>query len=721
MNHPARSLWLPVRALPHLGPAATGLLASLCLALAVVAPAAAVPVRDHTITVEDYFTIAHVWQVAISPDASRVVWSEMRWQDDLPSRNIDLWAAETRGGASRRLTFHAAFDGEPVWSRDGQWIYFVSTRKDPSSPALAKGGRQVWRIRWDGTGLQPVTAIDGGIEGWRLGDDGTALFYTVGRDHQDDDGFAKMRTSHKLSYGRGVRRWSTLRRLELQSWRDDKLADVPAYVRSFAVAPDGGRVMCITVPTRRLIDNEGWSEVQILDLGATKDAAKPALVKLPDEVWRAKAPSPYGWLENPTWSDDGKVIAFTIGFDGFPAETIAIELDGTKTLHVSKMPRPEEFSLQGAIAFRPGSRELCSRGTLAALDAVFCVQGVAGGKVGAATRLTPASAGNVADFAFARNGQLAIVAGSITDLPDVWLLGAKGGPRRITRQNPQVDTWKLPQIRTVRWKSKDGREVEGILELPPDYKPGDGKLPLAVELHGGPTSATKLELRYWIYGRTIFAARGWALLSPNYRGSTGYGDAFMTELVGHENERDVQDILSGVDHLIAQGLVDDKRMAVMGWSNGGFLTNCVIAADQRFAAASSGAGVFDQAMQWMIEDTPGHVINYMQGLPWKAREEMHRSSPLYAAEKIRTPTIIHFGENDERVPVQHGRGLFRTLEQYLHVPTQLVVYPGEGHGLQTKAHREAKLRWDIAWFERYVPGFKAAATGKGADDKAKAP
>ncbi|MEY3014374.1 MAG: hypothetical protein RIT45_3109, partial [Pseudomonadota bacterium] len=135
------------------------------------------------------------------------------------------------------------------------------------------------------------------------------------------------------------------------------------------------------------------------------------------------------------------------------------------------------------------------------------------------------------------------------------------------------------------------------------------------------------------------------------------------------------------------------------------LTNCMIAADQRFAAASSGAGVFDTTMQWMIEDTPGHVINYNQGQPWTAGPAMQRSSPLYAVNKVKTPTLIHVGEHDERVPVQHSRGLFRALDQYLKVPTQLVVYPGEGHGLTRRAHREAKMRWDIAWFEKYVPGF----------------
>ena len=680
---------------------------SACIAVA-PAVAAAAPTRTHDITVDDYFTLAHVWQVAVSPDSRRVVWSELRWEDELPTRNADLWTADSRGGAATRLTFDAALDADPTFSADSQWIVWSSTRKGSGSPALSKGRKQVWWMRPDGSGKQVLTRSPEGVEGWELAADGRALYYTTGRDHQDPDGFDGLRKKHKLEYGRGVRKWTTLWRLDLETWRLVKVADLPAFVRAFSVSPDATRVAMITVPSRRLIDNEGWSKVELLDLTATHDPAKPQLTTLPDDVWRKQAPSPFGWLENPTFSADSGLLAFTVGFDGYPAETIAVELDGTKVLHTHRLARHQEFTVEGPVLVRPGSRDVCTRGTHRARDAVFCVAAVRGGKVGATSRLTDTASGSVSAFAFSRDGKsLAVVQSDVDHTPDVFLMPAKGGKtaRRITRQNPQVDGWKLPQISAVRWKSKDGREVEGILELPPGYDKSKGPLPLVVELHGGPTSATKLELRYWIYGRTLLAARGWALLSPNYRGSTGYGDAFLTELIGHKNDRDVADIRSGVDHLVAQGIADPKRMAVMGWSNGGYLTNCMIAADQRFAAASSGAGVFDTTMQWMIEDTPGHVINYNQGQPWTAGPAMQRSSPLYAVDKVKTPTLIHVGEHDERVPVQHSRGLFRALDQYLKVPTQLVVYPGEGHGLTRRAHREAKMRWDIAWFEKYVPGF----------------
>jgi len=209
-----------------------------------------------------------------------------------------------------------------------------------------------------------------------------------------------------------------------------------------------------------------------------------------------------------------------------------------------------------------------------------------------------------------------------------------------------------------------------------------------------------------MYGRGPFAPQGWAVFDPNYRGSTGYGDKFLTDLVGHENDIEVKDILAGVDALIQRGIADPERMAVMGWSNGGFLTDCIITKDPRFKAASSGAGVFDQAMQWGIEDTPGHVINFQRGLPWERPDEMRQASPLYAADKIKAATLIHVGEDDERVPAQHSRALYRALRHYLNVPTELVVYPGEGHGLTQYSHRKAKMAWDERWFNHYVLGKK---------------
>ena len=301
------------------------------------------------------------------------------------------------------------------------------------------------------------------------------------------------------------------------------------------------------------------------------------------------------------------------------------------------------------------------------------------------------------------NGNASIIAlqSTLTYHRDLVLYKSKTKTERITNVNPQVENWKLPQISLIKWTGAQGDMVEGILELPPDYN-RETKLPLIVQIHGGPTASEKYEFEFQIYGRTALAARGYALFSPNYRGSTGYGDKFITDVIGRENDIDVEDILKGVDDLIERGIADPQRLGVMGWSNGGFLTNCLIATN-RFKAASSGAGVVDQTIQWGEEDTPGHVINYMQGLPWENHQNYQNASPLYAFKAgIKTATLIHAGEKDARVPVTHSRVLHRALHYYIDAPCELVIYPGAKHSISTYRHRLAKMKWDHAWFDKFL-------------------
>jgi dipeptidyl aminopeptidase/acylaminoacyl peptidase len=310
----------------------------------------------------------------------------------------------------------------------------------------------------------------------------------------------------------------------------------------------------------------------------------------------------------------------------------------------------------------------------------------------------------VDDFSTSADGnQFCALLSSPTRLPDL-VLGTKKYPDKqvlLSNLNPQAATWKLPKVSTFSWKGARGDTVEGILELPADHKPGE-KLPLIIHLHGGPTSATRLQQQMSVYGRGLLSPRGYAVLSPNYRGSVGYGDKFLTELLGHENGIEVEDILKGVDAMIEKGIADPDRVGVMGWSNGGYLTNCLITKSTRFKAASSGAGIVDTLMQWGTNDEPAYMMVLKGGLPWDQIENYRRTSLTQSLNKIRTPTLIHVGGNDERCPPPNSKMLHRALKEYNKVPTQLLVYPGEPHGIRKYSSQEAKLRWDIAWFEKYL-------------------
>lgn len=660
------------------------------------------PVRDHNIVADDYFTLATITGCRMSPDGRYVAYTEMRWDKELDGRNTDLWVVSTQTKEVTRLTFDPAADVSPQWSPDSRRVYFSTSRTRPGEEKPPYNGKtQVWRIGVEGGEPLPVTRLPDGIEGFELSHDGKALYYQVS-EKQVDDEFKELREQFsELEYGHGVTNFSQIWRLDLSSWRSDKLVDESRVIREFAVSPDQRRIAMITTPTEELISHEGRSRVDIYD------AKSKEVTTLPDKQWRDDAPTPYGWLEGLAWTSDGESLAMRIDFDGYPGEIFVAHWRSQDKPIITKLLRHDEMTPSGThMEWLPGSKDLCFTAEDRARDRVYCQRMVAGTAQAKAVILTP---GDVCASAFSVSGagdRLAIVMDTVTHPPDIFTVPPTGRDveyTRITKVNPQVDTWKLPQIRTVQWTSSDGTKVEGILELPPDYdgKPGQ-PLPLMVECHGGPTACTRLRLRLWIYGRTLFAARGWALLSPNYRGSTGYGDKFLTDLIGNKNNLDVEDILAGVDAMIERGIADPDRLAVMGWSAGGYLTDCLVSRTNRFKAASSGAGIFDVATQWLSEDTPGHVINYQQGFPWNRTEAMRAGSALYSADKIRTPTIIHVGGNDRRCPPVHSTGLYRALHEYLKVPCELIVYPGAGHGLRTYKHRKAKMEWDLKWFDRYV-------------------
>jgi dipeptidyl aminopeptidase/acylaminoacyl peptidase len=657
--------------------------------------------RDHDITVDDYFTQANLFQAAISPSGGRVAYTDGRWQESTGDRKADLWVVDAKTQQARRLTFDRSSVQSPKWSQDERSIYFTAKRKREAEkqPPL-DGTTQVWRISPAGREPLAVTRVKDGISLFDLAADGKALYYTTDDKEELEGDWKELKQQFKdVAYGHGAVKYSRIWKLDLQSWRTELVLDKKWVIRDMSLSPDGRRLALITTPDDTVVTFEGRSKVEVLDLESKK------VTTLPDKLWRADAPSPYGWLERLAWSASSKALAFTIVFDGYPAEILVAEWAGDAPT-VFKLQRPEGLSLRGygsPLHWRGKASDLCFLGEEKARVRLCCVADVRDGKQGALRTLTP---GDVVVEAFdmdASGERAAIISSDPTHLQDIYLVEKADKPRRLTQVNPQAETWKLPQLSTVSWKGANGDTVEGILELPPDHKPGQ-KLPLVVEIHGGPTTATYFQLQYWIYGRTLLPAKGYAVLSPNYRGSTGYGDKFLTALIGHENDVEVEDILKGVDAMIERGIADPERLGVMGWSNGGYLTNCIIARTTRFKAASSGAGIVDTVMEWGINDEPAYPIVFKQGFPWNRADAYRKTSPTYSLDKVRTPTLIHVGGNDERCPPGHSRMLYRALKEYGKVPTELLVYPDESHGIMKYKNRKAKLEWDLAWFDRHIRG-----------------
>lgn len=656
------------------------------------------PVRDHDIIPEDYFDIATITSCELSPNGKFAAFVESRWGRGKEGRKNDLWVVNMDDKTPLRLTFDGFGPSRPVWSSDSRWIYFAGGYERGDGEDMPyDGSRQVWRITPRGGEPFPLTRVKKGVKQFCLSQDGKTLFFTKTEEIYAEAWKEMKKTYPDLEYGHGITKKNSIWKLDLVNWRDEKLLDADSVIFDMALAPDCSKIAMITADDNELIFKEGWSRVEVFDLQTKK------VRNLTPMEWRKDHPSPYGWFEEVTWAPDSKALAFAISFDGYATRIFAVDsVDGN--YDIQEIKRPGITAHDGGLKWLGSDRTLCFRAEERGCTRAMAIPDVRHGSQGKAEPLTPEGL-VMGDFSFNASGtRMAAVFESTKTLGDIYDV-TQGGLEKITHVNPQVDTWKLPQISIFKWIGADGDEVEGILELPPNYKKEDGPLPLVVELHGGPTASTKYKLRLWIYGRATMAARGYALFSPNYHGSTGYGDEFTAKLIGRENDIEVIDIRTGVIALIKEGIADKNRMGVMGWSNGGFLTNAMITAEPDFfKAASSGAGVLDQALQWATEDTPGHVINYMQGLPWQKPEAYLKGSPLYQLHRVKTPTLIHVGGADPRVPPAHSRALYRALQHYLHVPVELIVYPGEPHGLTTHENRLAKIKWDIAWFDKYLMG-----------------
>jgi dipeptidyl aminopeptidase/acylaminoacyl peptidase len=677
-----------MRLLAHLG-----LLA--CFATCTIAFAG--PKRD--ITLDDYFTQSYVNSLAISPDGKWVAYTDLKWEPPTEGRNSDLWVVEVATKNAIRLTFDDSKEDNPQWSADSRMIYFTAGyQRGEDAKAPYDGKTQVWRMPREGGDPVPVTRIEDGISSYRMSDDHHALYYTITDDAYDDDEWKSMRKEHsKVNYGHGKFERTEIRRLDLRTWREETVYDKDRHVEQFAVSKDEKFVALITAKDELFIHNEGFSIVEFLD----RDTGQ--ITKLASEPWRVNVESPYGWLDGLAWSPDGTKLSIHCTWDGYPSELYVAHM-GKDTV-VTHLTRPNEIEPSSDGVFTWLGNSLVFSYEDHARQRLMKIDNITRSGQGKHTTLTPGDV-VIGSYGFSSDGKTLAVEWDTPYSPGEIYVSSNGGTnfKQVTDMNPQMAEWKLPQMEIFTWLAADGTPVEGVLELPPDYVKGSGPLPTYVAIHGGPTMPELYRFEFWIYGRTLWASKGWACFCPNYRGSTGFGDKFTTDLIGRENDIEVKDILSGVDALVAAGIADSTKLAVGGWSNGGYLTNAIITQTDRFKAASTGAGVMDMLTQWGTEDTPGHVINFMKGQPWDAQGEYLESSPAWNMDKIKTPTLIHIGEGDERVPQAHAKMLHRALKEYLNVPCEMVVYPGQGHGLTKYTSRKAKLEWDIAWIKKYTLG-----------------
>ncbi|MBM3791460.1 MAG: tetratricopeptide repeat protein, partial [Acidobacteria bacterium] len=307
-----------------------------------------------------------------------------------------------------------------------------------------------------------------------------------------------------------------------------------------------------------------------------------------------------------------------------------------------------------------------------------------------------------------------VVLESVTARPGEISVWRDGSLKKITAVNDEfLKGIRLGKVERFKARSADGTMIDGFLTRPPDAAPG--RLPTILRIHGGPVSQFSTGFsQEW----QILAAHGYAVVAANPRGSSGYGQAFSRALFADWGNKDFQDVMAAVDHVIAMGVADPEKLGVGGWSYGGILTNYVITQTDRFRAAISGAsevnylanyGTDHYQRQWEAE----------LGLPWKNTDLWIKLSPWYKVEKIVTPTLIMCGERDMNVPLLNSEQLYQALRR-LGRETELVIYPGQTHGIRVPSYQKDRYERYLAWYDRYLKTPAPAVTGISEGQKAEA-
>jgi dipeptidyl aminopeptidase/acylaminoacyl peptidase len=315
------------------------------------------------------------------------------------------------------------------------------------------------------------------------------------------------------------------------------------------------------------------------------------------------------------------------------------------------------------------------------------------------------------EFHISDGGGLGFVGASEATYPEVFLAAprAVSGARELTQLTAfgeQVTGWDLGSVETIRWTSRDGTEIEGVLRKPPGFNPTK-RYPLVFVVHGGPTwfsSAYLLDggdIAY--YPAVQFAQRDMLVLKPNYRGSIGRGQAFLELNKDNLGIGDLQDLESAIDHLDAQGFVDTDRVGCMGWSQGGYISAFATTHSDRFRAVSVGAGVSDWYTYHITNDIPHFTIHYLSGNPFRDRELYVKTAPMSALQSARTPTLIQHGGRDQRVPLANATELYRGLQE-MGVPVELFVFPEMAHPITKPRENRAVMWQNLTWFCHYLLG-----------------
>jgi dipeptidyl aminopeptidase/acylaminoacyl peptidase len=641
-------------------------------------------VESRVPTIDEIIELKRPGSVALSPDGSRVAFtvSETNWEDN--AYETEIFLVKASGGPIVQLTRGKKSSMSPAWSPDGRWIAFLSDRTDK---------RQLYLISPDGGEARAITNVDDGVGNFSWSPDGKSIALTM-TDPKPD--------AHKerdKKYGEFVVEDQDYRMTHLHVIDVNPSSNEPAKPRrltsgTFTVgsadwSPDG-KSIAFEHRVDPNLNNGGTADISIISV---------------DDGAVRKLLTQEGPDTRPIWSPDGSQIAFQSamrnpGFYYTNAKIAVISATGGPIRVIADTFDEQPFIVDWApsgILFT-GLEKTVSRLYLA---------DPASGRF---TAITPADglASGAGGYSFSRDfSRVAFTSGTAQAFPEVYVGSAAPiqPATRLTSYGDQIKGWKVGNREMISWKSTDGAVIDGVLHKPADFQPGR-KYPLFVIIHGGPTGISR-PFRVQtggVYPMEQWLAKGALILEPNYRGSAGYGEKFRSLNVRNLGVGDAWDVLSGVDHLIAQGMVDKDRMGVMGWSQGGYISAFLATHERQiFKAISVGAGISNWMTYYVNTDIHPFTRQYLKATPWDDPQIYAKTSPMTYIKQAKTPTLIQHGEFDTRVPTPNAYELYQGLQD-VGVPVKLIIYKGFGHGLNKPKAARAAMEHNLEWFDQYIWG-----------------
>ena len=677
------------------------------------------------LTLDDFFNSVSFRALEISPDGNSVVIATDRADWDQQIFRTDLWLYRdgANGGSLIQLT-QSGHDSEPRWSPDGKWIAFLSERKsssgksDDSDDGKDDSPSQIYVISPDGGEAIQLTQGDEEVHTFSWSADSQTIFYATRQPWTKAQKDAYKQEWKDVIQYRTAERGDTLFALDVSAAlarnltaaekvekkegepKPDPdvtpgthaLATTPLRIDDLVTSPDGKKLAWTSNAINQRQEKYEDVEIYTLDLPPANAAAQPRRITHNQAV-----------EGHPRWANDNRHIFFTVevGDVSGPYRDLQPHLYWVDSDSRAVEQWSKDFI--GPVEHYAVVHDKNSVLASARIGTEVQIYDVAH-PADKLHRLTE-TAGTYASISTALHSpRVAFIYSSLGKPDEVYLADSAqklDQARPITSFNKKLADSDLPQGKPYQWKAEDGTQVEGMLIYPPG-KFEQKHLPMFTFIHGGPADADGNHFEAdWYQWAALAATNGWLVFEPNYRGSTGYGDKFLMQIVPVIVSRPGKDILEGVDALVKDGIADPDRLTVGGYSYGGYMTNWLITQTTRFKAAVTGAGAVEHIGNWGNDDTTYDDAYFLGGRPWEAPQRYHDEAAIFQIEKVKTPTHMVAGGADIRVAVLEDYLLEHALYS-LGIPNALLIFPGEGHSLSKNPwHGKIKVREELKWLEKY--------------------